>query len=223
MTDCPGPCNAWWRQLTTEQQDASETRPRQGDPELCHLCAARIRQVFPQLDYRAAVVAAMADGHRQHPADALRRGNGSPPSPSPLGDVVYLFTGAVYDWEDNYRQLRRLGGAMHTGDDNEIRSEVLAWLGARLTSILASPMGPHFGQEVMDWHRRLTALAKAGTGRRIMPVPCPWCGHKLLAMTAGSDYVTCINPGPPPCRCRLTIDQYKAEEHTAVRHLERAR
>ena len=226
MTDCPGSCNAWWRNLTPEQQDASEPRPRQGEPVWCRQCKTRIRRSLPDLDYLAAMLAAAADGHRERPEDTTRRRAGNTPSPSAIGDTIGLFTGAAFDWEDNYRQILRMPGAYHTGPVNEIRSKVIAWLTENLDGVLASPMAGHFGQEVLDWHRRLTAMAKAGTGRRRMPVPCPWCGYKLLVKVAGDDYVACTNPGnpprEPPCRCRLTIAEYEAERDAALHGVEQA-
>lgn len=215
MTTCPGSCNAAWRAT-------SQGEPVPGDPAWCRPCQARIRRQFAELDYAAALYAMQADGHRELGGEPSRR-NGHSPSPSPAMDTVEELTRFLLSWEDAYHDYRGLPSAIRHGYLADVRSEVIAWLWERMDGLLAAPFAVDFGREVLDWHRGLLTMGKLGTGRHWKPAPCPWCGLRTLYKTDGDDHVACWNPGPPACRCRLSMDDYHAlVDHAARRNLEQA-
>ena len=205
MTDCPGSCNTWWRNLTQDEQETAETGPRPGDPVWCHPCAARIRRQLTELDYLGALLAAVSDGYREPPAGPGPRG-ATAPSPSDITDTITDYTEILLTWEDSYRKERRLPAGIRHGYLADVRSEVIAYLAERLDTALALNMAEAFGQEVFEWHRKLAARAKAGTGQHRKPVPCPRCGLKLLSWREGDDYVQCAG-----CNRHLSMADYHAE------------
>lgn len=213
MTDCPGSCNAWWRNLTEDQQAASEHAPRPGEPVWCGSCAGRIRRCLTELDYLGALLAAVSDGHREAPEEGTRRNNGHAPSPSPHADAIDELTRMLREWETIYCETMGINPPIRHGYLADVRSEVIAFLTERLDTVLASPVAVDVALEVLQWHREFVTATKAGTGRHKKPVPCPWCGLKLLAWCEGDDYVACGNPG---CRCRMTMDEYHAEAANAA-------
>ena len=160
MTDCPGSCNAWWRALTEDQQAASETGPRAGEPVWCGPCKAAIRRKLTDLDYQAARLAFRIDGFGEKP-ESPARVSGSRPSPSPAANYIDELTGWLWDWEDIYRKETGLPASMHFGYLPEIRSAVIAWLAERLDGILAGEYTNVFGEEVSRRHRELLKLNKA--------------------------------------------------------------
>ena len=208
MTEpCPGACNA-----------IGETDPVMGEPVWCRPDQARIRRQYCELDYAAALYITGADGYRE-PGTELGRSNGHAPSPSPAMDTIDELTRWVLSWHDAYRDLHphwKTAEIRH-GYLAAVRTEIIAWTAERMDGMLAAPFAADFGFEVSAWHRRLLAMGKTGTGRRHMPLPCPWCGAITLFRADGDDHVACANPGPPRCRCRLTMDDYHAlVKHAAV-------
>lgn len=214
MTDCPGSCNTWWRNLTPEQQATSEHAPRPGDPVWCSTCKASLRRKFTDLDYQLAWLAFRADGHQPQAGEPSRH-NGGQPSPSQAMDIVEELTGWLWDWEDAVRHELGLSASFHQGYLPEIRSKVIAWLTERFDRILELPFAEDFGREAAARHWELLGKNNARPPRHGL-VNCPRCNHKL-AWLDGRDGLQCGG-------CGRTMDaaEYGAEVDAARRDLERA-
>ena len=210
MTDCPGSCNTWWRNLTPTQQDASETSPRQGDPVWCHPCTAAIRWKLSDLDYQYAWLAFTADGHRTRPGEPA---SANIPSPSRAADEIADGTGELWNWEDAARKELGLPASFHTGTPPEIRSKVIAWLTERLDTILKLDMAEDFGREINARHWRLLGWNNAQPPRTGL-VNCPRCGDKL-AWLDGRDGLQCEG-------CHRPMDAEEYEDAVRHRRLEHA-
>ena len=213
MTDlCPGSCNAWWRALDEDQQAASGHQPRRGEPVWCPPCQARIRRCLTELDYLGALLAAVADGHRERPEEGTRRSSGHAPSPSPHADAIDELTRMLRDWETVYCEVMGINAPIRHGYLADVRSEIIAFLTERMDTVLASPVAVDVALEVLQWHREFITSTKAGTGRHRKPVPCPRCGLKLLTWREGDDHVQCGG-----CNRHMTMNEYHAEVETATR------
>jgi len=222
MTEpCPGACNTAWR--TIPPGDPGRPEPVPGEPVWCPRDQARIRRQFAELDILGALRAFIGDGHREQAASPSR-GNGHPPSPSPAMDDVDELTRWAFSWKDAYLDLHPSWKAAQTyaGNLAEARTETIAWLCERMDGLLEAPFAADFGREVTWWHRSLTTVTKAGTGRHRKLAPCPWCGLRTLYETDGDDYLACCNPGPPACRARLTKDEYTGWAQQAARAVQPA-
>ena len=216
MTEpCPGSCNAWWRNLTPEQQEDSDAQPRQGEPVWCDSCKARIRWQLAALDYAAAMLAFRADGWHEQP-ESPARANGHHPSPSQTGDDLQELVAWLLDWEDAARKEMGLGASFRHGYLATVQSEVIAWLAMHLTRILELPFAQDFGEEVGRWHRELLAKNKAQPPRKAL-LNCPRCERKLLYWLDGRDGLMCAG-----CHRPMSEDEYRAEADATRRHLEQA-
>lgn len=219
MNACPGNCNAWWRALTGEEQDASETRPRPGDPVWCSVDAGRIRRLLAELPDLAAIYEAQVTGFHEQ-GRSLARG-GTAPSPSQAADDIDELDDMLVGHEMAYRAdfNRRnpdrpmLPSPPRRGVLATVTDTTAAWLSRHLDDILAADMGEDFGLEVALWHREFVAKTRTGDGRKLGAVPCPQCGLRLLAWVDDRG-LKCAN-----CPRYVTKAEY---DEDVIRHLERA-
>jgi hypothetical protein len=191
-----------------ERPEPPEITPWPGEPVWCRPCQARISQRLHQLDDLASILHRYADGHRDAPDGPMVSGTSDAMSPSAAQDVVDDLARMLGGWEAAYRDLRGWSTARRTPDQAEWITACSAWLAARLTRILASPMGEDFGEEILSWHRELTATAKAGTRKLRKPMRCPSCSLLTLTWTEGEETVYC---GNPDCRRVLSLAEYENE------------
>ena len=191
MTDCPSP----WHQ-----------EPVQGEPIWCRPCHTRIRRQLAALDTLIPLIEHGADGYGEATESTGIRGRAAhAPSPSPAGDDVFELEETLREWEHIYRRVKGWPSAERHGYQAQVTTEIVTWLGRHLNGILESDFAVEFGEEVARAHRELTVRSKAGTGRHIKPLPCPWCEYKTLVWYEGDSYIRCDNP---QCRCRLKLQEY---------------
>lgn len=227
---CPGPCNSPWRRAqalhtdaTTRWKQATATweaaggagerppapepprlRAWSGDPVWCTRCAASLHQQLAELDDLICLLTGTPD-LRGAAGDKAGRVSGTPgrPSPSPAADTASELNAWLRDWES----------AITGGDPPAQRG----WLASETTTLIRS-LTARFGQaitspdyaldlgtEIRQWHRQLTARAKAGAGTRHRPRPCPRCRLYTLWHQEGDDYIRCQNPD---CQRLIRVDEY---------------
>lgn len=210
---CPGSCNAAWRKMTVPEDQRPD--PVWGEPAWCPPCTARIRHNLAELDDLAALLNAVADGHREQPATQIRSARHAP-TPSAAADTIDELTRTLSAWEDAYREIKGFPSAPRRGYLATITTATIAWLTSHLHGILEAPFAADFGLEIRQWHKQLTDQTKAGTGTHKKPVPCPRCGLRLLTYAEGTEYVACAG-----CNRHMTLDEYHEHLAAAARDLER--
>jgi hypothetical protein len=217
---CPGACNRRHRAAQDAYQAAlaaydpldpdqsrpppPELRPWPGEPVWCARCAARVSRELAELDDLAALLSASGDGYGQ---EGGQRVSGSPATagPSPAAEDLDELAGVLAGWEDAYRGAMGWGSGARRGDLASRLTTSVAWLGTHLTRVLAHEgIGPDFGTEVGEWHRRLSRLAKAGKRTLRKPLRCPGCGLLTLMWEEGEDTVACAG-----CGRVLTYSEYE--------------
>jgi hypothetical protein len=129
-------------------------------------------------------------------------------SPSAAQDMADDLARMLGGWESAYRDLKGWRAARRDPDQFEWITACSAWLGARLTRILASPIAEDFGREILDWHREIGAAGKTGTRKLRKPMRCPSCSLLTLTWTEGEETVYC---GNPDCRRVLSLAEYENE------------
>ena len=187
VTDCPGACNAAHRAT-------GQGEPIPGEPVWCRPDQARIRRQLAELDDIAALVAMTADGHREQGTEPSR-GNGHAPSPSPSADDINLLWHTLADWEDAYRDLKNWPSPPRRGILATQLTTTIAWQLNHLDGMLAAPFAADYGTEIAQWHRRLSAAGKLGSGRRRGLVECPHCKLRMLYRAEGDDHWACASCG----------------------------
>lgn len=230
MTDwCPGPCNTAWRKTvggpicpnacdhpSCHTIRHATTDPWPGEPVWCRRDQARIRAKLAGINTLAALIEHDADGYGEAPGEPGRRSNGHAPSPSPKFDLLDEIERMLRAWEAEYCHVKGWGSPPVHGRYASVSHEIYTFLNRHFDGVMESPFAREFGDEVLAAERQLVGRAKAGTGVRWMPGRCPWCGHLTLFQTEGEEHVACHNPGPPPCRARLTMDEYQSEAARAA-------
>ena len=206
VTDCPGVCNAAYRATGTGE-------PVPGEPAWCPPDQARIRRLLAEIPDEAALLAMQADGHREQGAEPSRA-NGHAPSPSPVADELDLLERTLADWENAYRDLKDWPSPPRRGVLATVLMTTVAWQLHHLDGILASPFAADYGHEIAQWHRRLAAQAKLGTGRRKGLIDCPHCKWKMMYLADGDDHWVCGH-----CGRWMSAEDYREE---ATLTLERA-
>ena len=236
---CGGPCNGHYRRAMADYKDARaawdkemgalqpgdhapvapaapETRPWLGTPVWCGRCTALIRRELAELDDAAAITAHTIDGHRgSTDFDDRVSGSRTASSPSPVSDIIDELASVLRGWE-----------SVHRGGDPKARrgnlateiTTTIAWLLAHFDPMITnSDYAGDYGSEIRSWHKRLTVLAKAGTGRSPRRLPCPRCHHKSLVYDPGGKHIECTGyleraDGRPADRCRklISLDEYDA-------------
>jgi hypothetical protein len=214
---CPGSCNARLRRITAGNgQVPGDLAAVPGDPVFCARDAALIRRELAELDDLASIAAAAADGHRGAPERQRVGGTPQAASPSPSADDLDELASMLRGWESAAR-----------GDDPSPRrgylateiTTVTAWLTSHFDALITHPdLARDFAAEVREWHRRLAASSKAGTGRHQKGRPCPRCDRYSLVWAEGDDFVAC---GTPECGRLMSLDEYEAWD-AAYPHLEDA-
>lgn len=221
--NCPGPCNARYREAQEawredlalyDPLDPAQSRPQPpdvtpwpGDPVWCGGCAARISQRLGVLDDLASTLERYADGHRDAPDTPLVAGTGAAMSPSEAKDTADDLAHMLGGWEHAYRELKGWPYPRREEDTMSWVTACSAWLHARLTVILASPIAEDFGTEILSWHRDLASRTKAGKRALRKPLRCPGCSLLTLVWTEGEESVRC---GHADCGRVLTLTDYYA-------------
>lgn len=224
---CAGPCNHHWREAQTAFRQAlaaydplnpDERRPVPpqvfpvpGEPVWCGRCAAAIRAELAELDDLACLLAAAADGHRGAGAGERVTGTAGRRSPSPSADVLDELYSVLHGWESAYRGTDPVA---RRGYLASALTTCVAWMVAHFDGMIRHPdIGVPFGEEVRQWHRSLRRRAKAGSGRRRKPLPCPRCDEPGLIWNEGDTYVRC---GNRDCGRLLSLDEYDEYEKLAA-------
>lgn len=210
---CPGTCNASWRYGISVGANVGDPVP--GQPVWCPPCTARIRHALTELDDLAALLNAVADGHREQAATPARTTTAAP-SPSQAADTIDELIRTLRAWEDAYREHKGWPSPPRRGYLATVTTSTIVWLTVHLTGLLEAPFAADFGLEIRQWHKHLADTTKAGTGSHRKPVPCPRCGLRLLTFIDGTDYVACAG-----CNRHMTLDEYHEELAAAARDLER--
>ena len=233
--DCPGVCNSRARKARDEYIKALETyddavEERAGNPDLpeprrpeppdikfwygnpfCLRCQARTRLRLAELDDLASIAAREADGHRSGPDAERVSGTRGTKSPSPVTDTLDELASVLRGWE----------AVARTQDGTPPRRGYLAteitttvcWLVAHFDPLIANPdIAEDFAREIIEWHRTLVRLTKAGTARHPKPMPCPRCDARSLEWEEGHEYVECQNRnwGNRECRKLMSLSEYDA-------------
>jgi glutathione S-transferase len=212
---CPGSCNARLRRITAGGGEVPEDLfPVPGEPVFCQRDAASVRRELAELDDLASIAAAASDGHRGSPERQRVGGTPRTASPSPAADDLDDLASVLRGWESAIR-----------GEDPVPRrgylateiTTVTAWLVAHFDQLITHPdIAEEFAGEVRQWHQRLAATTKAGTGRHQKARPCPRCDRYSLFWVEGNDYVEC---GTPSCGRLMGLQDYELWEE-AYPHME---
>jgi hypothetical protein len=216
--NCPGSCNAALRRILVGGGEVPEDMlPVPGDPVFCARDAAALRRELAELDDLASIAAAAADGHRGSPERQRVGGTPRTASPSPCADDLDDLASALRGWESAIRGEDPLPRRGYLA--TEITT-VTAWLVTHFDALITHPdIAAEFAAEIREWHKRLAAASKAGTGRHQKGRPCPRCDRYSLFWTEGTDYIEC---GTPECGRLLSLTEYESWD-TAYPHLEDAR
>jgi hypothetical protein len=217
---CPGSCNYRYREAwdlyraaiaTYDPLNPDQSRPAPpeikavpGAPWWCDRCKTVIRRELAELDYLASLLAAAADGQRgQRPGAKMPKGKRhGGPSPSPTADLIEELAGDLRGWESTVRGHEPLARRGHLATET---SMMITWLSGQFDKAMLMRSAPEFGLGVLDWHRKLNRLAKAGTGTHHKPVRCPRCEQMMLFWTEGDDHVECRNRA---CNRLMSLDEY---------------
>lgn len=203
---CPGSCNARLRRFIAAGAEVPEDLPPvPGEPVFCARDAAMVRRELAELDDLASIAAASADGHRGSPERQRVGGTPRRASPSPSADDLDDLASTLRGWES---AIRREDPVPRRGYLATEITTVTAWLVAHFDALIAHPdIAEDFAAEVREWHQRLAATTKSGTGRHQKSRPCPRCDRYSLIWAEGNDYVEC---GTPSCGRLMSLDDYEA-------------
>jgi hypothetical protein len=223
---CPGSCNSRFRREQAAYKAAltawaaAMAARAEGDPELprplppgtrawpgnpwCGRCQGVLRAQLAELDDLAALLAAIPDLSAP-PEEARVSGSRDTPSPSPSMDDLDELAGWLRDWQSALQ-----------GSDPPARRGYLAtavttgvhWLALHFDPLITHPdLAADFGGELRQWHRTLSAKAKAGTGIKHMKKPCPRCRNYTLWRADGDRYVKCADRD---CGRMLSLEEFEA-------------
>ena len=206
-----------------EAPEAPAVHPWYGDPVWCTRCQSAIRNELHELDYLAAMLAALPPGIR--PAVTGQRehvkvsGTREHESPSPAVEELDDLALVLREWESAGRVHRVYLHGPHTdsahGADPAPRhgylateiTTVLSWLIAHFDPMITDPeMALDYGTAIRLWHRRLTASTNAAHAARHQKRPCPRCKLYTLWWNLGEDYIRCINED---CNRVMTRAEYQ--------------
>jgi hypothetical protein len=230
--DCIGPCNArarreqaafkaalaGWDQAMAERAEGDPGPPRPVPPDIrpwpgnpwCPRCQGALRAQLAELDDLAPLLAAIPD--LSAPSEEARvSGSRETASPSPAMDDLDELAGWLRDWQTALQGTDPLArrGYLATAITTTVH-----WLALHFDSLIVHPdLAADFGTELRQWHRSLTAKAKAGTGLKHMNKACPRCRSFTLWRTDGEMYVKCADRD---CQRYLTLSEYEALDATQV-------
>jgi hypothetical protein len=159
-------------------------KPWPGDPIWCTRCAAAIGSALAALDELLPLRLAQADGYGapgDYTAGRVIHTTADPPSPSPGHDDLDEVLDWLRTWEAHYRKLRGWPPPPRRGMTADALTSTLAWLGARLSGLLAHPdVADTFGAGVQWWHHRLQNATHTRPPLSKKPAPCRRCGRHSL-------------------------------------------
>jgi hypothetical protein len=230
--DCPGSCNARarreqaafkaalavWTQAMADRAEGDpgpprpvppDIRPWQGNP-WCPRCQGILRAQLAELDDLSCLYAAIPD-LRAPSEEARVSGTRGTPSPSPAADDLDELAGWLRDWQSAYLGTDPLArrGYLATEITTSVR-----WLVGHFDPLIVHPdLAEDFGTELRQWHRSLTAKAKAGAGMKHMKKACPRCHCYSLWRADGERYVRCADQ---ECGRLLSLDEFEALGSTQV-------
>ncbi|MEV7013313.1 hypothetical protein [Streptosporangium sp. NPDC051022] len=200
--------------------------PIYGEPVYCSACVYGIKAQLSQLDVLACVYLRECDGMRGASSEPRVSGSAEPPSPSPALDELDALDGWFRSWRADYLKV-----------DSFARQGLLvdsltygcAWLTARAERILGrAEVAQLFGDEVIEWHNKLSGVAKTEPRRVPKTLRCPQCHLATLSQLEGEDRIECRNSscgenrGGPKV---MTLDEYEghvADALLAVQAVRRA-
>lgn len=195
---CPGPCNRCWRDTPSR----ADLTPVPGDPIWCTGCARGIAARLGELDDLVALLEAEVGGQRAAGSDAPVSGSKGRPSPSPAVDDVDEIVRTLEAWETAYREHRHLPPPPARTAEHRVML-CTAWLQRHLVGVLASDLGPDFGEDIARLHRMARRRTSTDPSKTRKPIPCPRCDTKALWHHDGERHVECAG-----CGRLLTLDEY---------------
>ncbi|MFD9949851.1 hypothetical protein ACFWYW_55720 [Nonomuraea sp. NPDC059023] len=155
--------------------------PCLGDPLFCSKAKSLIKVALADLDYLAAELAALSDGHRGSLPEGRVSGTRGSATPSSIAELLDALYGFLADAEDEWRDTWGFDprtDRLHRGASP--RSRRIAWLSGQLEGMLRREEYVAFGRGVLNWEVVLRAKLKEDPVGTRSPIRCPRPGCSEL-------------------------------------------